>query len=146
MLSDGRSFWYKVLPSSPISELVPEFSARFGECANDYRFLFDGSVLERTRTFKSYNFMDHDTIDCMKDQIGGKPVIYLFSPTLKQVSVKLSLCPQWEFSAIYPVVPVKPRTESSNQEISWKVESGPDGNLKELTTGIDVSYLFWEAQ
>ena len=76
-------------------------------------------------------------------QRGGKPVIYLYAPSELTVSVKLSLVPQWSFSAIYPVVPIK---YVKNEELEWKVCVKPNGELTELNTGLDVAYLFWEAQ
>jgi len=76
----------------------------------------------------------------------GKPVIYLFSPSEIEVSVKLSLIPEWNISAIYPVVPIKSPTAHSNEEVTWRVRVHPNGDLTELNTGLDVTYLFWEAQ
>ncbi|KAF9563453.1 hypothetical protein CPC08DRAFT_323610 [Agrocybe pediades] len=87
-----------------------------------------------------------DQIDVLRRQIGGKPVIYLFSPSPIEASVKLSLAPQWDFSAIYPVVPIEKAVgKEHHQEVTWRVRSQPNGDLKELTTGLDVAYLFWEA-
>jgi len=76
----------------------------------------------------------------------GKPVIYLFSPSEIEVSVKLSLIPEWNMSAIYPVVPIKSPSAHSNEEVTWRVRVHPNGDLTELNTGLDVTYLFWEAQ
>lgn len=60
------------------------------------------------RTIASYGMEDGDEIWMRKEQIGGKPVIYLFPPSGSTIgaSVKLSLVPEWHFSAIYPIVPV----------------------------------------
>lgn len=57
-------------------------------------------------------------------------------------NVALSLVPQWSFSAIYPVAPIK---HVKNEELEWKVRVKPNGELTELNTGLDVAYLFWEA-
>ncbi|KAI3601457.1 ubiquitin family protein [Moniliophthora roreri] len=52
----------------------------------------------------------------------------------------------WEFSAIYPVVPIEQACSTSKgQSIEWLVKTRKDGSLTELSTGADVSYLFWEA-
>ena len=78
---------------------------------------------------------------------GAKPVIYLFSPSgiTLDAQVNLSLAPQWKFSAIYPIVPEKAEP-NGGQSISWRVKTLPDGGLHELQTGLDVSYLYWEAE
>ncbi|KAF9563459.1 hypothetical protein CPC08DRAFT_632661 [Agrocybe pediades] len=89
---------------------------------------------------------DGDVIFLVLSLRGGKPVIYLFSPSPVEASVKLALAPQWDFSAIYPVVPItKPVELAHHQEVTWRVQTQPSGDLKELTTGLDVAYLFWEA-
>ncbi|KAJ6549872.1 hypothetical protein B0H19DRAFT_1264764 [Mycena capillaripes] len=76
---------------------------------------------------------------------GGKPVIYLYSPTETTVSVALTLTREWNFSAIYPVVPTKPSPSGTGERIQWNVCTHLDGSLTELNTGLDVTYLFWEA-
>ncbi|KAF8351054.1 hypothetical protein F5887DRAFT_935658 [Amanita rubescens] len=74
---------------------------------------------------------------------GQKPVIYLFPPTPISVNVGLSLSSAWEFSAVYPLVPVK--RPASGQTISWNVFAEPSGKLR-LSDGLEVSYLYWEAE
>lgn len=71
-----------------------------------------------------------------------KPVIYLYSPVDIDASVKLSLSPEWRFSAIYPVVTPK----QNGEHIDWNVRTHQDGNLTEKNTGLEVSCLFWEAE
>jgi hypothetical protein len=55
-------------------------------------------------TPSDYDMIDGDSI-MMREQRGGKPVIYLYSPAQTDVSVALTLTSDWSFSAIYPVVP-----------------------------------------
>jgi hypothetical protein len=74
---------------------------------------------------------------------GQKPVIYLFPPTPTSVNICLSLSSAWEFSAVYPLVPVK--RPASGQTISWNVFAEPSGKLR-LSDGLEVSYLYWEAE
>ncbi|TFK53741.1 hypothetical protein OE88DRAFT_1626659 [Heliocybe sulcata] len=85
----------------------------------------------------------------MVELVGGKPVIYLFSPTEQEVAVTISLVPQWSFSAIYPVVPIEQefgKTEGQTvQKVQWDVLVHKDGSLTEKATQLDVAYLFWEA-
>ncbi|KAG2062893.1 hypothetical protein BDR04DRAFT_1111935 [Suillus decipiens] len=71
-----------------------------------------------------------------------KPVIYLYSPSNIDVSIKLSLIPEWTLSALYPVV----TTEGHGQRLEWNVRTHRDGSLTEHNSGVDVSYLFWEAE
>ncbi|BGP35939.1 hypothetical protein JCM10296v2_007791 [Rhodotorula toruloides] len=77
---------------------------------------------------------------------GGKPVIYLFPPTpLDSASVTLTLTPEWHFSALYPVVdPVK--GGNGETTASWTVSAQPDGSLVDLASGLELKYLFWEAE
>ncbi|KAF6740892.1 hypothetical protein DFP72DRAFT_1128633 [Ephemerocybe angulata] len=75
---------------------------------------------------------------------GAKPVIYLYPTSATWVSAKLALVPEWEFSAIYPVVPAK-RTDTG-EELEWVVDAAPNGVLKEVGSGMEMSYLYWEAE
>lgn len=80
----------------------------------------------------------------LESQCAGKPVIYLFSPETLDVTVSLALVPEWRFSAVYPVAPIK--STPLGQEITWDVRTKSNGDLTERTSGLDVSYLFWEAE
>ncbi|KAJ7771528.1 hypothetical protein B0H16DRAFT_1306246 [Mycena metata] len=74
-----------------------------------------------------------------------KPVIYLFAPDIiETVSVKLSLIPAWSFSTIYPIVHIE-TSQSGRESVEWNVRTHLDGSLTEISTGIEVAYLFWEA-
>ena len=74
-----------------------------------------------------------------------KPILYIFSPRSDlNVSVTLSLIPELRFSAIYPVVPVK-RSSLAGESIRWNIRTRHDGNLLEVDTAMETSYLFWEA-
>ena len=79
-----------------------------------------------------------------------KPVIYLYPPSrLQDVIVELFLTSSWSFSAVYP----SPQTASvpsdenriGTQSLTWAIEAEPDGKLVEKTTGVEASYLYWEA-
>ncbi|KAJ7778658.1 hypothetical protein DFH07DRAFT_730622 [Mycena maculata] len=75
---------------------------------------------------------------------GKKPVIYLFSPEIVDASVHLSLVPEWSFSSVFPVVPVQ-TSKAGRDAVQWNVRTHMNGSLTELCTGMEVSYLFWEA-
>ena len=78
-----------------------------------------------------------------------KPVIYLYPPSrLSDVTVELLLTSSWSFSVIYPL----PKTAISSgekqiagQSLTWTVEAEPDGRLVDKTSGVEVTYLYWEA-
>ena len=78
-----------------------------------------------------------------------KPVIYLYPPSrLPDVFVELLLTLSWSFSAVYPS-PQSAIPSSENQfapqSLTWAIEAEPDGRLVEKTTGVEVTYLYWEA-
>lgn len=80
---------------------------------------------------------------------GGEPVIYLFPPApLASATVSLALTPEWHFSALYPVVDVvkADQTKDSKSRVEWTVSAEPDGSLVELASGLELKYLFWEAE
>ncbi|KAG1844209.1 hypothetical protein DFJ58DRAFT_664859 [Suillus subalutaceus] len=99
--------------------------------------------MRENRSIRSYNVRDGDPISLRaKSLLLKKPVIYLYSPSDIDVSVKLSLIPEWSLSVIYPVV----TTEDHGQRLEWNVRTHQDGSLTEHNSGLDVSYLFWEAE
>ncbi|KZV73353.1 hypothetical protein PENSPDRAFT_574544 [Peniophora sp. CONT] len=78
---------------------------------------------------------------------GRKPVIYIYSPTPRaEVSVNLTLSDSWSLSAVWPCTPSIQRVGSSfGQVAEWLVSTSPDGTLKDKHTGMEVTYLYWEA-
>ena len=81
----------------------------------------------------------------MLEQVGGKPVIYLFPPEpLPSATVSVRLVPQWEFSHVYPVIDPKPH-DHGMKSITWNVSANTDGTLVEKGSDLELSYLFWEA-
>ncbi|KAE9391814.1 hypothetical protein BT96DRAFT_959465 [Gymnopus androsaceus JB14] len=90
------------------------------------------------------------SLSCLKSKTGDKPVIYLFPPKSSEemdVAVDLALVPQWKFFAIYPVIPTKSQAPSGHGEnLTWSVHINEDQTLTEKTTGLTVSYLYWEAE
>jgi hypothetical protein len=100
-------------------------------------------MLQGDRSFRSYNIGNGDTITLIPGiSRTKKPIIYLYSPSDIDVSVKLSLIPEWSLSVIYPVVTI----EDHGQRLEWNVHTHQDGSLTEHNSGLDVSYLFWEAE
>ena len=132
-------------PDTKIASILSAAEKRWGS-DHEWRVWFDERRWSDSDTIKELGIEDGYSIDLFEVQRGGKPVIYLFSPKTLEANVKLSLIPQWNLSAIYPVVPIKPRTVRSNEQVAWRVRTHANGDLTELTTGLDVTYLFWEAQ
>ncbi|KAJ7187725.1 hypothetical protein GGX14DRAFT_547135 [Mycena pura] len=110
-----------------------------------YYIIYDGVRISFDDTPYSHGMEDGDSIQVYLQQLGGKPVIYVYSPTETNVSVALTLTHEWSFSTIYPVVPSKSTSPGTCERIQWNVRTHLDGNLTELNTGLDVAYLFWEA-
>ncbi|KAI5831446.1 hypothetical protein K523DRAFT_269933 [Schizophyllum commune Tattone D] len=110
----------------------------------EVNFTWNGIRLTPTDTVDSVGLEDGDTVDVWNVQKGGKPVVYLYSPRTVEATVRLSLVPEWNFSVVYPVVPVK--STGAGQGLEWRVQTQQDGTLRELTTGLEVAYLYWEAK
>ncbi|CAE6517020.1 unnamed protein product [Rhizoctonia solani] len=112
-----------------------------------FRLLYNGLCIVNEDTIADLGMKDGDTIDLMPVLRGGKPVIYLFSPSsIPDVRVELSLVKAWRFSAIYPPTPIaSPSDRFLGEVISWTVNTRPDGSLFDRLTNREVAYLFWEA-
>ncbi|KAG1812598.1 uncharacterized protein BJ212DRAFT_459416 [Suillus subaureus] len=138
----------------PVDKIIADASQTLmgilGQCPTDIMALHseDGSlggiVMRGNRSIESYNIKDGHSIilRVRKRHLCKKPVIYLYSPSDIDVSVKISLIPEWTLSVIYPVV----ATEDHGQRLEWNVRTHQDGSLTEHNSGLDVSYLFWEAE
>lgn len=75
-----------------------------------------------------------------------KPVLYLLShKPIRDVSVQVLLSPVWTFDVVYPIVPVIGK-EAGGEAVVWNVNirGKNDGLLREVGSGVEVSYLFWE--
>jgi len=142
------------------SHLFELIETELGYPLSNSRLTFRGADLDSDLTFVDYNIASGDSIlvsqrtrpiapvsfpaDFSK-RVYRKPVIYLYPTTsLPSVAVELLLTSSWHFSAVYP----SPQPFSENQparSITWEVAAEPDGTLVNKSTGIEVSYLFWEA-
>jgi hypothetical protein len=90
---------------------------------------------------------DNYEISIFRQTIGGKPVIYLFSPRSMDVHVSLKLVPEWKFSALYPVAKIEEDKgdQQSSQTVSWDALVSPNGTILDRLSGSEVTYLYWEA-
>jgi len=137
-----------------VSRLYELISLKEGFSASNSNLIFGNSYLNNGRTFSDYGIVSGDTILLKpKPQPSvrrhcRKPVIYLYPPSsLADVTVELALAPSWRFSAVHPpprttVPPGEPHTA---QSLTWTVAAEPNGMLVDKTSGMEVSYLYWEA-
>ncbi|KAG1851695.1 hypothetical protein F4604DRAFT_2045770 [Suillus subluteus] len=132
----------KVSKELRVDKLVADASHILGRCPTDIMAVWGGAILRGDLSIGSYSIKDGDTINLQASLRIAKPVIYLYSPSDIDVSVKLSLIPECSLSVIYPVV----TTEDHGQRLEWNVRNHQDGSLTEHNSGLDVSYLFWEAE
>ncbi|RXW11895.1 hypothetical protein EST38_g13961 [Candolleomyces aberdarensis] len=140
----GKTFRVSCSRSDTVANLKAKVEDQDGTLPEDQRLIYAGRQLADDPTLAACGIQSGAMIHLVLRQRGGKPVIYLYPPSATRVSTKLSLVPEWEFSAIYPVVPAK--TTPQGQELEWVVDASPNGTLKEVNTDLEVSYLYWEAE
>lgn len=148
-LANGEVVNLKVKPKATISSICQHIEYTIGKVADSVVLQYDGRRLFCSERVCDIGWSESENepihVDVHLQQLGGKPVIYLFSPIEMDALVNLSLVPSWRFSTIYPVVPTK-TTALSHETLAWHVRTHADGSLTEKTTGLDVAYLYWEAQ
>lgn len=131
-----------------VSRLYELMDPQVGYSASNSKLIYGNSYMNNERTFGDYGIVSGDTILLSPDSRPRKPVIYLYPPSsLADVTVELALTPSWRFSAVHPppwsTVPLGvPHTAHS---LTWTVAAEPDGTLVDKTSGMEVSYLYWEA-
>ncbi|KAG2079206.1 hypothetical protein BDR04DRAFT_1226288 [Suillus decipiens] len=143
----GKTQTTKVSREMRVDKLVADASL-LGRCPTNAMVIksepgaWSGEVMLADRSIGSYNIKNGDSIEILPGILRTKkPVIYLYSPSDIDVSVKLSLIPEWTLSVIYPVI----TAEDNGQRLEWNIRTHQDGSLTEHNSGLDVSYLFWEA-
>ena len=131
-----------------ISRLYDLMDPQIGYSASNSKFIYGNAYMNNEKTFADYGIVSGDTILLNPASRPRKPVIYLYPPSsLADVTVELGLTPSWRFSAVHPppqsTVPLGlPHTA---QSLTWSVAAEPDGTLVDKTSGMEVSYLYWEA-
>ncbi|GAA6050659.1 hypothetical protein NBRC10513_004205 [Rhodotorula toruloides] len=142
----GRQIPIEWYPQATVLDLKYALAASEGVPVDQQSLKFYGKHLEDGRTLCDHGVEHDSSIYMILNLRGGKPVIYLFPPTpLDSASVSVTLTPEWHFSALYPVVDPVKRGEGETSA-SWTVFAQPDGSLVDLASGLELKYLFWEAE
>ncbi|KAG2128624.1 uncharacterized protein EDB93DRAFT_1184327 [Suillus bovinus] len=142
-LPSGEIRSAEISRATQVGKLVADASTILGCSPTNIKAVWGGTILCEDRSIGSYAIEDGDSINLQSGPTSfAKPVIYLHSPADIDVSVKLSLIPEWSLSVIYPVV----ATDDHKRHLEWNVSTRKDGGLTEHNSGLDVSYLFWEAE
>ena len=141
-----------------VSRLYELFDPQAGYSASNSSFMFGSSYLNNERTFSEYGIISGDTILLNPKPVRGqrvrmalrKPVIYLHTPSgLPDVTVELTLSSSssWRFSAVHPppLTTVPSGEPHAAQSLTWAVSAEPNGVLVDKTSGMELSYLYWEA-
>ncbi|GAA5897722.1 hypothetical protein JCM8208_000241 [Rhodotorula glutinis] len=157
-LWDDRPLEVSVRPSTPVAKLMRAVVDRMGTPGARHGFRLDGHALryeEGALLGDVLRGVYEDYGECVLEfethLVGGKPVIYLFPPSsVPRAVVSLALSPEWTFSALYPDVDiikdvVEEGAERVKERVEWVVAAEPDGSLVELSSRLELSYLFWEA-
>ena len=139
-----------------VSRLYELIDPQAGYSASNSSFMFGSSYLNNERTFSEYGIISGDTILLNPRPVRGqrvrralrKPVIYLHTPSsLPDVTVELTLSSSWRFSAVHPppLTTVPSGEPHTAQSLTWSVAAEPNGVLVDKTSGMELSYLYWEA-
>ncbi|KAH9914627.1 uncharacterized protein BXZ73DRAFT_81603 [Epithele typhae] len=120
-----------------------------GISCDGMRLTYCGQRLEDRHPLSFYGMRKDSTLDLTLPQKGAQPVIYLLPPYLNPipvVDVSVLLVPQWRFSQSYPLADTKLIADSGKERVAWSVSARHDGTLVELSSGLELPYLFWEAE
>ena len=130
-----------------VGTLKSHIQERLGPPPEQQRLVFGSEQMEDSRTLHECGVHHGAAIHLVLVALVGKPVIYLRSPTPIEASVRLSLTHQWRLLAHYPQVPIKrPVQGRFHEQVQWIVRTQQDGSLVESGSGLEVAYLFWEAE
>jgi hypothetical protein len=146
----NRNVEFSAFRSSPLHKLYRAIEQRLGVSQGSIRLRLDGRSVFGSQTYAELEMEDGDSFYAYQEQLGGKPVIYLLPPKPLLATVELALLPTWAFSALYPLSPTSSKSfagySTPGEIVEWTVDVKPNGDMMDERTGVEVSYLFWEAQ
>lgn len=137
----GRVVNIEITMESTVRDLKRRYHDLEGIPVDQQRLLFSGVQLEDNRTLSSYNIESGGNIFSVLRL--RKPVIYILPPRPIDVSVQLTLTPDWTFSVLYPITTIK--QDCPGDRVVWNVHAAIDGTLTDKNSGREVSYVYWEA-
>ncbi|KAG8933237.1 hypothetical protein FRC01_010226 [Tulasnella sp. 417] len=143
----GEKLCLRMKHNSLMGKVWDFVASRLEICKDEIRFYDeDACRISPNETASAVYNRNGTILSYAVNQVGGKPVIYLFPPQPLEATVRLSLEPSWKFDVVYPVVTIQDGPQSKWQSVQWRVDAAPDGNLRDKDFGVEVTYLFWEAK
>jgi hypothetical protein len=130
-----------------VSRVYELIDPQYGYSAHNSTLSFRNRPLNNEQTFSDYGIAAENTVQIVQEMLIEKPVIYLYpSSSLADVTVELALT-SWRFSAVHPPpkTTIPPGEPHKAQSLTWTVAAEPNGTLVDKTSGMEVSYLYWEA-
>ncbi|KAF8897990.1 hypothetical protein CPB84DRAFT_1781086, partial [Gymnopilus junonius] len=95
-------------------------------------------------------FSDFDrfsgVIEYRKRPVFSSPTMFVRTPTPVRVTVQVSISSDLLFSGTAPNIPIKYRTATSQESLTWKVVAHPAGFLTDQGSGEEFQTLAWQAQ
>ncbi|GAA5941795.1 hypothetical protein JCM10213_008128 [Rhodosporidiobolus nylandii] len=143
---DGKTLTFEISLDDTVADFTNAIQEVLGIPTDQQRLIFAGKQLVNEHTLRACKLAKGAIVHLVLRLRGDKPVIYLFPPVpLPFVQVSLTLSPQWDFSALYPLVEIS-EDKQGESTVFWTVSAKQDGTLVDLASKTSLSYLFWEAR
>ncbi|CAM9767413.1 unnamed protein product [Ectocarpus fasciculatus] len=148
----GKRHAIRAFPSETVLDVKKKVQDTQGIPCEQQRIIYVGQQRNDDQTLRDCNIRNGSVAHLVLSL--RKPVILLYPPAPVDTTVAVELSPLWSFSALYPKLQPrnleKPAADheaivASSQWCKWNVHARPDGSLKDLSTGREYPYLFWEA-